>query len=62
MGRLSPQPPATWSAAASTPQDLATPFGQLYQSVSVDVDPTRTGSVTWEMLAEAELLGIATRR
>lgn len=61
-GQAIPQPPVTWNAASSSPRDLATPFGQLYQSVSAEVDPARSGSVTWEMLREADLLGIPTRR
>jgi hypothetical protein len=60
-GQAIPQPPPTWSATATSPQDLATPFGQLYKSVSAEVDPTRAGTATWEMLREADLLGIPRR-
>ena len=61
-GQKIPEPPATWTSGAPSPQDLATPFGVLYQTVSAEVDPTRAGTVTWQMLREATLLGIPSQR
>jgi iron uptake system component EfeO len=61
-GQTIPEPPPTWNAGAPSPQDLATPFGVLYQAVSAEVDPARPGTVTWQMLREATLLGIPSQR
>ena len=56
-GDAIPQPPATWSSVNPTADDLATPFGMLYQGVHEAVDPERPGSVVAEMNAAAVLLG-----
>lgn len=56
-GDTLPSPPATWSASPSA-ADLATPFGKLFQAVSVAVDPTRDGSVVFEMNEAAGLIGL----
>ncbi|HVY37893.1 MAG TPA: imelysin family protein [Polyangia bacterium] len=56
-GDAIPQPPATWSSANPTSDDLATPFGMLYQGVHQAVDPERPGSIVAEMNAAAVLLG-----
>jgi iron uptake system component EfeO len=58
-GLAIPQPPATWNSSSPSPQDLATPFGQLYTAVSAEVDPNRAGTLPWQMLREADLLGIS---
>lgn len=47
-GDTIPSPPATWSATP-TEADLATPFGKLFTAVTDAVDPTRDGSVVFEM-------------
>ena len=47
-GDTIPAPPATWSATP-TEADLATPFGKLFQAVTVAVDPKRDGAVVFEM-------------
>jgi iron uptake system component EfeO len=52
-----PQPPDTWAAESPSPQDLATPFGQLYSGVHDAVDPNKTGSVVDEMNKAATILG-----
>lgn len=56
-GDTIPTPPATWSADPSA-EDLATPFGELYQAVTVAVDPARDGSVVFEMNAAAAVMGL----
>jgi iron uptake system component EfeO len=56
-GDALPAPPATWSSLNPTPQDLATPFGQLYSAVAAAVDPAKQGSIVFEMNAGAVLLG-----
>lgn len=57
-GDTIPRPPATWSSAAPSKEDLATPFGQLFQAVSVAVDPARDGSVVFEMNEAAGVVGL----
>jgi iron uptake system component EfeO len=61
-GQSLPEAPTSWNTAAPSPQDLATPFGQLYQAVSGEVDPARAGTLTWHMLDEARILGIAAKK
>ena len=56
-GDTIPAPPATWSATPS-PEDLATPFGKLFQAVTVAVDPARDGSVVFEMNEAAGVMGL----
>lgn len=57
-GDTIPEPPATWSSFNPTPDDLATPFGQLFSAVEASVDPNQTGSVVFEMNAAAVLLDL----
>jgi iron uptake system component EfeO len=52
-----PAPPATWSSQTPAAADLQTPFGQLYSSVKLAVDPNRAGSVVHEMNVAADALG-----
>ena len=61
-GQAIPAPPASWNQGSPSAADLATPFGQLYQTVRAEVDPVRSGTVTWHMLREAQLLGIPSQR
>ncbi len=56
-GEAIPAPPVTWSSANPTEEDLKTPFGQLFTTVSEAVDPERDGSVVYEMSEAAEMLG-----
>jgi len=56
-GDTIPEPPATWSAEPSA-KDLATPFGRLFQAVTVAVDPAREGSIVFEMNRAAGVLGL----
>jgi len=56
-GDTIPSPPATWSATPSE-ADLATPFGKLFQAVTVAVDPMRDGSVVFEMNEAAGVVGL----
>jgi iron uptake system component EfeO len=57
-GDAIPAPPVTWSAEEPSAADLATPFGMLYQSISVAVDPTTPGSIVDNMKIGATMLGI----
>jgi len=61
-GATLPPPPGTWSSLNPTADDLATPFGKLYSSVRAAVDPSREGSVVFEMNAAATLLGFSELR
>ena len=56
-GEAIPAPPATWSSASPTEEDLETPFGVLFTTVSEAVDPESDGSVVYEMSEAAEMLG-----
>jgi iron uptake system component EfeO len=56
-GDTIPSPPATWSSTPSA-EDLATPFGKLFQAVTVAVDPARDGSVVFEMNEAATVMGL----
>jgi hypothetical protein len=56
-GDAFPLPPATWSSENPSPADLATPFGQLYQSVDDAADPNNEASVVNQMNLAADALG-----
>jgi iron uptake system component EfeO len=56
-GDTIPEPPPTWSAEPSA-KDLATPFGRLFQAVTVAVDPARAGSIVFEMNEAAVVMGL----
>jgi len=53
-----PLPPASWSSEDPSPADLATPFGELYQSVNAAVDPNAESSIVAQMNQAAALLGL----
>ena len=55
-GDALPPVPATWSSDQPSQADLATPFGTLWQTVHENVDPTKDGSVVFEMNQIAKLL------
>ncbi|MGZ3455598.1 MAG: imelysin family protein [Polyangiales bacterium] len=57
MGDAVPQPPDSWSSDMPTAADLGTPFGQLFTTVRSAVDPTRSGSIVYDMNKVADLLG-----
>jgi iron uptake system component EfeO len=57
QGDAIPTPPPTWSAENPSPQDLATPFGQLYSTVKAAVDPTAPDSIVFQMNNAAAMLG-----
>jgi iron uptake system component EfeO len=52
-----PAVPADWSSDSPSAANLATPFGQLWQTVHEKVDPTLDGSVVFEMNMVAGMLG-----
>ena len=56
-GDAIPQPPPGWSSIKPTPEDLASPFGQLFSAVQAAVDPERDGSIVQQMNHAAALLG-----
>ncbi len=56
-GDALPQVPTDWSSDMPTTTDLATPFGVLWNSVHMAVDPTTSGSVVFEMNDVADILG-----
>jgi iron uptake system component EfeO len=57
-GDALPEVPAHWSSQQPSAQDLATPFGQLYQLLSTESDSDQDGSLVNSMEASADLLGI----
>ncbi len=57
-GDAIPEPPATWSAENPSAADLATPFGQLYSSVTLQVDRANTGSVVARLDEAGNVLGL----
>lgn len=57
-GDALPEVPATWSSSNPSAQDLATPFGQLYQGLTAEAEPQQDGSLVHSMNAAADLLGI----
>ena len=57
-GDALPEVPAHWSAQQPSAEDLATPFGQLYQRLTDEADGDRDGSLVEAMEASADLLGI----
>jgi iron uptake system component EfeO len=56
-GAALPPVPDGWSSDQPAPADLDTAFGNLWQTVHHDVDPTRSGSVVFEMNQVATMLG-----
>lgn len=56
-GDALPPVPASWSSAAPSSTDLATPFGELWLRVHDACDPARPESIVGEMNHVAELLG-----
>lgn len=59
QGEAIPAPPATWSAESPSAADLMTPFGQLYTSITEQVDRAKTASVVSKLDAAGTLLGFA---
>lgn len=57
-GDALPEVPASWSSSNPSAQDLATPFGQLYQGLTAEAEPQQDGSLVHSMNAAADLLGI----
>ncbi len=56
-GDAFPLPPATWSSEDPSAADLATPFGELYSTVFLAVDPNSEASIVSQMNRAAKLLG-----
>jgi iron uptake system component EfeO len=54
-----PVPPVTWTAENPSPADLMSPFGQLYASVTAQVDRAKSDSVVTKLDAAGVLLGFA---
>lgn len=52
-----PAVPPGWSSDAPTPDNLATPFGHMWQQIHESVDPNLKGSVVFTMNQIASLLG-----
>jgi iron uptake system component EfeO len=57
-GDALPEAPDDWSAGEPTPDNLATPFGVLWKTVSDTVDPGSDGSAVFEMNRIAGVLGL----
>ena len=56
-GASLPPAPTDWSSDAPTPANLATAFGQLWQTVHAAIDPAAAGSIVHDLNAAARLLG-----
>lgn len=56
-GDALPPVPATWSSDAPSADDLATPFGQIWQGVHEATDPAKAESIVNQMNEIADLLG-----
>ncbi|HEX4340454.1 MAG TPA: EfeM/EfeO family lipoprotein [Polyangiaceae bacterium] len=57
-GDAIPQPPADWSSETPTADNLATPFGKLFEAVDSAVDPNKKGSVVDGMTKTANAIGL----
>lgn len=57
-GDAIPEPPATWSAENPSAADLATPFGQLFSSITKEVDRAEPESVVTKLDSAGTLLGL----
>lgn len=57
-GDALPPVPEGWSSETPTPEQLATPFGQLFALLEHEADETQEGALVHDMLASADLLGI----
>jgi iron uptake system component EfeO len=58
QGDAVPAPPPTWNSAVPSVADQQTPFGKLYTSVLIEVDPNHVGSAVESMNRVADLLGL----
>ena len=58
-GDALPPVPATWSSDAPSSEDLATPFGHIWQEVHAATDPAKPESIVTQMNEIADLLGFA---
>lgn len=57
-GDAIPEVPATWNPDAPTDEDLATDYGQLWQLLTTESDPSVPDSLVTDMTTAADLLGI----
>jgi iron uptake system component EfeO len=57
-GDAVPPPPPTWSSDTPSVADQQSPFGKLYVSVMLEVDPTYAGSAVDSMSRVALMLGL----
>lgn len=57
-GEAVPPVPATWNAKSPSPQDLASPYGTLYEGIVASVDPSTSGTLSTELSRVAALVGI----
>jgi iron uptake system component EfeO len=57
-GTALPPLPAMFNPTAPTPEDLATPFGQIFALVQKESDITVEGSLAFEMSQASDLLGL----
>lgn len=58
-GDALPPVPESWSSEAPTDEQLATPFGELFELLEAESDAERESSLVYVMLQSADLLGIA---
>jgi iron uptake system component EfeO len=57
-GDALPAVPEGWDESAPSEEHLATPYGQLWQFLSTEADPTAQGGMVERMIAAAELMDI----
>jgi iron uptake system component EfeO len=58
VGDAIPPPPDSWNSAMPSLSDQQSPFGQLYEAVVQEVDPSRSGSAVEAMNQVAKALGL----
>jgi iron uptake system component EfeO len=57
-GAAIPRPPATWSSLEPKPEQLATPFGKLFEVVRRETDDKQPGSLSHSLMSVADALGL----
>lgn len=58
-GDALPPIPADWNPDAPSAEQLDTAYGQLFELLSVEADPTVSGSLVERMAASADVIGVA---
>lgn len=57
-GNAIPPVPEDWNPDAPSAEDLDTPYGRLWSTLSTEADPTQDGALVASMMSAADALGI----